>query len=85
MVHCDLKPSNVLLDDAMVAHLGDFGLAKVLHTYSYSSNHSSTSLIGPRGSIGYIAPGEHFSFICMFQFPTLRICFYFPKKENMLL
>ncbi|XP_066362718.1 probable LRR receptor-like serine/threonine-protein kinase At3g47570 [Miscanthus floridulus] len=56
MVHCDLKPSNVLLDDAMVAHLGDFGLAKVLHTYSFSSNHSSTSLIGPRGSIGYIAP-----------------------------
>lgn len=71
MVHCDLKPSNVLLDDAMVAHLGDFGLAKVLHTFSYSSNQSSTSLIGPRGSIGYIAPGEHFPFICMFQFPTL--------------
>lgn len=57
IVHCDLKPSNVLLDDAMVAHLGDFGLAKLLHTCSYSITHSSsTSLIGPRGSIGYIAP-----------------------------
>ncbi|CAO2148089.1 unnamed protein product [Urochloa humidicola] len=56
MVHCDLKPSNVLLDDGMRAHLGDFGLAKILHSYSYSCSQSSTSLIGPRGSIGYIAP-----------------------------
>ncbi|CAN6243530.1 unnamed protein product [Urochloa humidicola] len=52
IVHCDLKPSNVLLDDSMVAHVGDFGLAKFLHDYS-----DSTSLVvGPRGSIGYIAP-----------------------------
>ncbi|VAI89588.1 unnamed protein product [Triticum turgidum subsp. durum] len=56
MVHCDLKPSNVLLNDVMGACVGDFGLAKFLHNYSYSSIGGSTSLVGPRGSVGYIAP-----------------------------
>ncbi|XP_044971102.1 probable LRR receptor-like serine/threonine-protein kinase At3g47570 [Hordeum vulgare subsp. vulgare] len=59
MVHCDLKPSNVLLDDDMGACVGDFGLAKFLHgCYSSSGIHgsTSTSLAGPRGSVGYIAP-----------------------------
>ncbi|KAJ1266541.1 hypothetical protein BS78_08G159700 [Paspalum vaginatum] len=56
VVHCDLKPSNVLLDEAMVAHLADFGLAKFLQGFNHSCHQSSTSLLGPRGSIGYIAP-----------------------------
>lgn len=56
MAHCDLKPSNVLLDNAMGACVGDFGLAKFLHTHTSSETHGSTSLVGPRGSVGYIAP-----------------------------
>jgi serine/threonine protein kinase len=58
IVHCDLKPSNILLDEDMVAHVGDFGLAKFL--FEASNNHSKTQTlsIGLKGSIGYIPPGN---------------------------
>ncbi|KAK9725080.1 hypothetical protein RND81_05G121100 [Saponaria officinalis] len=53
IVHCDLKPSNILLDDDMVAHVGDFGLAKFF-THPGSQNQSSS--IGVKGTVGYAAP-----------------------------
>ncbi|OEL22198.1 putative LRR receptor-like serine/threonine-protein kinase [Dichanthelium oligosanthes] len=53
--HCDVKPSNVLLDADMVAHVGDFGLAKILVEGS-SSMQQSTSSMGFRGTIGYAPP-----------------------------
>nr|XP_043634538.1 receptor kinase-like protein Xa21 [Erigeron canadensis] len=51
IVHGDLKPSNVLLDDDMVAHVGDFGLTRFLGTESYPN-----SSVGIRGTIGYAPP-----------------------------
>nr|XP_019704711.2 probable LRR receptor-like serine/threonine-protein kinase At3g47570 [Elaeis guineensis] len=57
IVHCDLKPSNILLDEDMVAHVCDFGLAKFLMTPSYGDSSLVTShTIGIKGSIGYVAP-----------------------------
>ncbi|KAI5325544.1 hypothetical protein L3X38_034618 [Prunus dulcis] len=56
IVHCDLKPSNVLLGEDMVAHVGDFGLARFLLEASDSSSQSQTISAGLRGSIGYIPP-----------------------------
>ncbi|KAJ0470904.1 putative protein kinase RLK-Pelle-LRR-XII-1 family [Helianthus annuus] len=51
IIHCDLKPSNILLDSDMVAHIGDFGLAKFLPLKPHQS-----SSIGIRGTTGYAAP-----------------------------
>lgn len=58
IVHCDLKPCNILLDADMVAHVGDFGLTKILSLEegSTSANASGSSII--RGTIGYAPPGN---------------------------
>ncbi|KVH99810.1 putative receptor-like protein kinase At3g47110 [Cynara cardunculus var. scolymus] len=53
MIHCDIKPSNVLLDADLVAHLSDFGLARFVHPDSSTSH---TSSLGIKGTIGYAAP-----------------------------
>ncbi|KAJ4792128.1 Leucine-rich receptor-like protein kinase family protein [Rhynchospora pubera] len=56
IVHCDLKPSNVLLDDDMTAHVGDFGLARFLVSPDILPSQSITSTGGIKGSVGYIPP-----------------------------
>ncbi|XP_043725909.1 probable LRR receptor-like serine/threonine-protein kinase At3g47570 [Telopea speciosissima] len=56
IVHCDLKPSNVLLDSDMTAHVSDFGLARLLLELDDNSSQNQTSTIGIKGSIGYAAP-----------------------------
>ncbi|KAL2490823.1 putative LRR receptor-like serine/threonine-protein kinase [Abeliophyllum distichum] len=50
IAHCDLKPSNILLDEDMVAHIADFGIAKLF------TEDQRISLTKTLGTIGYIAP-----------------------------
>jgi tRNA A-37 threonylcarbamoyl transferase component Bud32 len=58
LIHCDLKPSNILLDNDMTAYVSDFGIARFLFTASNAYQDGVTSLAGLKGSIGYIPPGE---------------------------
>ncbi|XP_058009211.1 putative receptor-like protein kinase At3g47110 isoform X2 [Hevea brasiliensis] len=55
IIHCDIKPSNVLLDDEMVAHISDFGLARLLFTNN-DVFRNQTSSIGIKGTVGYAPP-----------------------------
>ncbi|KAF3641191.1 putative acid phosphatase 1-like [Capsicum annuum] len=50
VIHCDLKPSNVLLDEDMVAHLSDFGISKLLDE-DQGDLYTKTL-----ATLGYIAP-----------------------------
>uniref|UniRef100_A0A7N0R8F2 non-specific serine/threonine protein kinase n=1 Tax=Kalanchoe fedtschenkoi TaxID=63787 RepID=A0A7N0R8F2_KALFE len=58
IVHCDLKPSNVLLDAYMVAHVGDFGLARILRDRMSDNlnQEQSMSSLGIKGTVGYVPP-----------------------------
>ncbi|KAG2333395.1 hypothetical protein Bca52824_004575 [Brassica carinata] len=56
IAHCDLKPTNVLLDDDLTAHVSDFGLARILLKFDQETFINQLSSAGVRGSIGYAAP-----------------------------
>ncbi|KAJ9139771.1 hypothetical protein P3X46_030475 [Hevea brasiliensis] len=51
ILHFDIKPHNILLDESFNPKISDFGLAKLC-----SKDQSAISMTTARGTIGYIAP-----------------------------
>lgn len=51
ILHFDIKPHNVLLDDNFTPKISDFGLSKLC-----SKDKSKVSMSNARGTVGYIAP-----------------------------
>ncbi|KAL5720488.1 hypothetical protein ACHQM5_013155 [Ranunculus cassubicifolius] len=56
IVHCDVKASNILLNEDMSVNVGDFGLAKFLSKSIINFNETETSSVAVRGTVGYIPP-----------------------------
>ncbi|XP_073260595.1 U-box domain-containing protein 33 isoform X1 [Populus alba] len=56
IVHGDLKPANILLDENFVTKLSDFGICRLLDHKEGSSNNTTICRTDPKGTFVYMDP-----------------------------
>ncbi|KAJ6390819.1 hypothetical protein OIU77_024935 [Salix suchowensis] len=56
IVHGDLKPANILLDENFVTKLSDFGICRLLYHKEGSSNNTTICRTDPKGTFTYMDP-----------------------------
>ncbi|XP_047961827.1 probable LRR receptor-like serine/threonine-protein kinase At1g56140 [Salvia hispanica] len=79
VVHRDVKPNNVLLDQDMVAHLGDFGTGKLF------DNGEVVVQTQTLATIGYAAPAQESAIGFLNSIPVLKGNTYASWRSKVLI
>ncbi|KAJ7982269.1 Receptor-like protein kinase [Quillaja saponaria] len=84
VVHCDLKPGNVLIDENMVGHVGDFGLSRIIVQKSSQEDMIVKQL---KASTGFFHPengldGKAFTSRDVYSFGIILLEMFNAKKPS---